>query len=71
MPERQRGTYRILRFFSGDSPTEVVRTGLTREEALTWCSNPETNSRTATSARARKVSAAHPGEEWFDGWTDR
>jgi hypothetical protein len=49
--------YKIIRnYFQGGHRT--IRSGLTLEEAQAHCHNPETSSRTATSAKARRLTAA-------------
>lgn len=60
-------TYKIVRgYFHGGRRT--IKTGLTLEEAQEHCSNPETSSRTATSATARRRTAERG--PWFDGYTE-
>lgn len=60
-------TYKIVRgYFRGGRRT--IKTGLTLEEAQAHCSNPETSSRTATSAAARRRTAERG--PWFDGYTE-
>lgn len=46
--------------------SRTIKTGLTLEEAQTWCRNPETSSRTATSAKREKYTWKHG--PWFDGY---
>jgi hypothetical protein len=59
--------YKILRFhFDGTRP-EVVKTGLTREEAEAHCEDPNTSSRTATSPEA--VARTEARGPWFEGFT--
>lgn len=58
-------TYKIVRmYFRGGRRTIV--TGLTLEEAQAHCKNPETSSRTATSAAARRRTRERG--PWFDGY---
>lgn len=60
-------TYKIVRgYFRGGRRT--IKTGLTLEEAQAHCGNPETSSRTATSAAARRRTAERG--PWFDGYTE-
>lgn len=60
-------TYKIVRgYFRGGRRT--IKTGLTLEEAQAHCRNPETSSRTATSAAARRRTAERG--PWFDGYTE-
>jgi len=40
-------TYRIVRFYRSDRPREVVKTGLTLEQAQAWCQDPATSYRNA------------------------
>jgi hypothetical protein len=60
-------SYDIVRFyFSGGS--RIVARQVTLEEAQAHCRNPETSSRTATSAASRlRTERLGP---WFDGWAD-
>lgn len=60
------GSYCIKRFYEREKPPEIIRTGLTLEEAMEWCTNPETSSTTATTAEARARTEAHG--PWFDGY---
>lgn len=58
-------TYRIIRFTQNGNP-RTIRRGLTLEQAQEHCRNPETSSRTATSAAAtRRTRTLGP---WFDGY---
>lgn len=60
-------TYKIIRFFEDwDLPRQVIATGLTREEAQAHCNDPETSSRTCTSAEGRQ--RTEDCGAWFDGW---
>lgn len=60
-------TYQIIRVYMDESvPPKVIKTGLTLEEALEWCKDPETSSRTATSDKAREHTARYG--LWFDGY---
>lgn len=61
-------TYRVIRMYQGDRPTEVIETGLTLKEAQRHCGDKETSSRTATS----KWAAEHTEEygPWFDGYEE-
>ena len=36
------GTYKIVRFFADDRPSQVIKRGLTLEEAQKHCSDPNT-----------------------------
>lgn len=61
-------TYKIVRFFQGDHPTQTIKTGLTRAEAQDHCHDPETSSSTATSPEA--VARTEKYDSWFDGWDE-
>lgn len=62
-------TYRIVRYFQREGkPNEVLRTGVTMEEAKRHCQDPETSSSTCTSEAAKAITAAYG--IWFDGWTE-
>lgn len=59
--------YRIVRvFFNGGKRT--IKSGLTLEEAQAHCQDPDTSSRTATSAAARK--RTRDRGPWFDGYEE-
>ena len=60
--------YRIIRFYSGDTPSRTIERGLTLEEAQAHCHDPETSSRTCTSAVGRRRTARLGA--WFDGYDD-
>lgn len=63
-------TYKILRFYRDDDNRngETVAWGLTKEEAMSHCKDPETSSSTATNPDAvRRTEQYGP---WFDGWTE-
>ena len=57
--------YKIVRsYFRGGKRT--IATGLTLQEAQEHCRDPETSSKTATSAAARRRTATKG--PWFDGY---
>jgi len=59
-------TYNIERFYlDRDKDTEVVKTGLSLQEAQAHCRDPETSSSTATTPEALARTQAHGF--WFDG----
>lgn len=66
-------TYRIIRKYANDMISddrphpEVIKTGLTLEEAQAHCQDPETSSRSATNGEAVLRTAKYG--EWFDAWT--
>lgn len=55
-------TYKILRFYQDDRPTEVIATGLTLEEAQAHCRREDTRD-------GASVDAGGSGAAWFDGYT--
>lgn len=61
-------TYKITRFYADDTPRRVIKTGLTLDEAREHCTDPETSSRTATSAAAKARTKKHGA--WFDGYSE-
>ena len=62
-------TYKIIRFYQDDDrDSETITRGLTLEQAQAHCTDPETSSRTATSAAA--VERTERYGAWFDGYTD-
>jgi hypothetical protein len=68
--------YKIVRQYCGkpgldghlQSRKRTVETGLTLEEAQAHCNDPETSSRTCTSAAKRQITAQHGA--WFDGYEE-
>lgn len=61
--------YRIIRFYeTAPIRRRVIATGLTLEDAQTWCKDPETSSSTCTKpagkARTRRMG------RWFDGYEE-
>lgn len=62
-------TYKIVRhYFTVDTISRTIKTGLTLEEARAHCKDPETSSRTATSAIAKRRTASIGA--WFDGYKE-
>lgn len=60
-------TYKIVRFYQDpDKASYTVVTGQTEEQAKRHCSDPESNSQTATSQEARDRTALYGA--WFDGY---
>jgi len=57
--------YKIMRYFKNGNE-EVIKTGLTLEEAQEHCNDPETSSRTAKNAD--DYTEQHG--EWFDGYDE-
>lgn len=61
-------TYKIIRFFYRSEESKVLKEGLTLEEAQEHCNDPETSSRTALSAEAKKRTEKYG--PWFDGYSE-
>ncbi len=63
-------SYKIVRnYFRSDAPgRRTIKRGLTLDEARAHCQDPETSSKTATSARARAHTRAYG--PWFDGYDE-
>jgi hypothetical protein len=57
-------TYKITRCFFRNDEREVIATGLTLEEAKTYCANPNTSSKTATGSAERALTRERG--PWFD-----
>jgi hypothetical protein len=59
--------YIIKRFYAREGAAiEVVKTGLTLEEARVHCKDPESSSRTCTTEEGRERTLARG--PWFDGY---
>ena len=59
--------YQIVRFYQNARPNrQVIKRGLTLEQARKHCKDPETSSRTATGAEA--VDRTRRLGNWFDGY---
>ena len=56
--------YKIVRHFFRGSRKEVIREGLTLDEAQAHCDDPETSSRTCTGEEAKQRTEDHG--PWFD-----
>ena len=60
--------YKIVRYYAGNHSPRTIATGLTLAQAQEHCSDPETSSRTCTSAtgraRTRKMGP------WFEGYVE-
>jgi hypothetical protein len=59
--------YKIIRHYFNHNK-RIVQRGLTLEEAQAHCKDPESSSRTATSAQARR--RTRNKGPWFDGYTE-
>lgn len=58
--------YKIVRRCRDRAGLKTIKRGLTLEEAQAYCRDPETSSRTAVSAAARRRTERHGA--WFDGY---
>ena len=60
---------KIIRFFFDENVSKrTIKKGLTEEEAMLHCNDPETSSSTCTSS-AGKRRTKNQGK-WFDGFTE-
>ena len=59
--------YKIVRFYQNGT-RRTIKTGVTLAEAQAHCQDPETSSRTATSAAARRRTKRFG--PWFDGYVE-
>lgn len=61
------GEYQVIRFYAdSDLEEEIIATGLTLAEAQAMTDDPETSSKTATTAEALERTAMFG--PWFDGY---
>lgn len=60
--------YKIVRMYTKKLTRHTLYTDLTLEQAQEHCRDPETSSRTCTSAKARRVTRRHGA--WFDGYEE-
>lgn len=60
--------YKIVRYFYNGARKRTIKTGLSLDEAQAHCANPETSSKTATTAKARAYTRQRG--PWFDGYTE-
>lgn len=66
--KRGHGTYKVERLFRGDHPRRVIKRGLTKEQAMAHCKDPETASNTCTKAAGLRETRLHG--PWFDSWKE-
>lgn len=59
-------TYKIVRHYQRGFQQEVLKTGLTLEEAQAHCNDPETCDKTCTRPENVQRTAEHG--PWFDGY---
>lgn len=61
--------YKIVRMYFENHRPRTIKTGLTKEEAMKHCNDPETSSSTCTNyagkQRTKRMGA------WFDGFTQQ
>ena len=60
--------YKIIRYYYLNSRKLTIKTGLSLAEAQAYCKDPNTSSKTATSAAARRRTAQNG--PWFDGYEE-
>ena len=58
--------YKIMRHYHVSQISRTILTGLTLAEAKTHCKDPETSSRTCTSAAKKKITKRNG--PWFEGF---
>lgn len=64
-----KATYKIIRFhFNDDLDNNVIKRGLTLDEAQSWCSDPETSSSTCVEPKGVNYTKMHG--KWFDGYEE-
>jgi hypothetical protein len=62
-------TYKIVRHFQNESlENKTIYEGMTLEEAKAHCNDPESSSRSCTSAEGRARTKKFGN--WFDGYTE-
>ncbi|KKL82803.1 hypothetical protein LCGC14_1981090 [marine sediment metagenome] len=62
-------TYKIVRRYINDlDRQDTIKSGLTLEQAQAHCSDPETSSKTCTTARMEAITLRNGW--WFDTWTE-
>lgn len=61
-------TYKIVRFYQKSHPKEVIKTGLSFEEAQEHCNDDETSS--STCEKSQNVARTEEMGEWFDGYDE-
>jgi hypothetical protein len=60
--------YNIVRHYY-TKPKRTIKRGVTLKEAQAHCRDPETSSRTCTSAASKRITA-RAGCSWFDGYEE-
>ncbi len=67
-PSPREASYKIVRYFRGDYTPRIIKRGLSLEEALAHCNDPETSSETAGSREA--LALTREFGFWFDGYRE-
>ena len=57
--------YTIKRFYQDGRNPRIIRTGLTEEQAIEWCNEDDTSSK--THPKGKNGCSC----EWFDGFTNK
>ncbi len=59
--------YKIIRFYFNDNiPSRTIKKGLTKQQAMSHCQDPETSSKTCTTSTGKqRTKTCGP---WFDGF---
>lgn len=60
--------YKIVRIYTEKRTRHTLYTDLTLEQVQDHCRDPETSSRTCTSAAANRITRRNG--EWFDGYEE-
>lgn len=58
--------YKIIRHFFNERPSIIIKKGLTYDDALEHCNNPETSSTSCISTYRRAYTRKNG--PWFDGF---
>lgn len=62
-------TYKIVRFYqSGKQRDTILKTGLSLEDALSYCQSDETSSETCSEDKAYQLRTKGA---WFEGFTEQ
>lgn len=62
--------YKIVRhYMSPNKSNRTIMTNLTKEEAMEYCSDPDTSSRTTTSKAG--LACTRRNGPWFDSFTEQ
>ena len=59
-------TFKVLRFYKDTATQKVLKTGLTRDEAVEHCSDDESSSETCSTYE--NILHARQHGPWFDGF---